>query len=231
MHPAKQKRGGDGGTEASSRRQRGGDGARIADTAIEEEGSLEENGLVFEDPFGDEYEEEQFDEEAYGDLEDEDEEDIDGEPGTRPVKGKSSASITDDDEQDNAPKSVWRPGVDQIPEGETLEYDPSAYVMYHSMQAEWPCLSFDFLRDGLGESRQRVRYLSYCYYCIETIKSRSSMLPVLCSALESLVPADHVRGGWIPSRQDREEQGDAPEAIRPTENPSGRRIRRGGRQR
>ena len=46
-----------------------------------------------------------------------------------------------------------------------LEYDPSAYVMYHSVQMEWPCLSFDFIRDEYGDNRQRVRInTSFSYW-------------------------------------------------------------------
>ena len=111
----------------------------------------DDDGLVFEDPFGDEFEEENFDDDdELGDDNDENDDNIEG---------------ADDDDQDGmmeteaseAPKQVWRPGVDRLEEGETLEYDPSAYVMYHSLRTEWPCLSFDFLRDNLGEGRQRVR--------------------------------------------------------------------------
>jgi ribosome assembly protein RRB1 len=47
--------------------------------------------------------------------------------------------------------------VNQLGEGETLEYDSRAYDLIHFMQIEWPCLSFDLLRDGLGYGRQRVR--------------------------------------------------------------------------
>lgn len=50
---------------------------------------------------------------------------------------------------------VFRPGVDTLAPGEELEYDPSAYVMYHSLRAEWPCLSFDIMRDNGGENRVR----------------------------------------------------------------------------
>lgn len=114
------------------------------------EGILETgDGLQFEDPFGDEYEEEDIDE---GDIEDDDEEADDDDM----VDG--GAEMEEDHEEakiGGTPKQVWRPGVDRLEEGEELEYDPSAYVMYHSLRTEWPCLSFDVLRDNLGENRQR----------------------------------------------------------------------------
>lgn len=50
---------------------------------------------------------------------------------------------------------VFVPGVDTIEEGEELEHDPSAYVLYHCLTPEWPCLSFDIMTDPLGHNRTR----------------------------------------------------------------------------
>jgi hypothetical protein len=47
---------------------------------------------------------------------------------------------------------VWLPG-DEMEEGETLQYDPSVYDCMSSMSLDWPCLSFDVLRDHLGAPR------------------------------------------------------------------------------
>jgi ribosome assembly protein RRB1 len=109
-----------------------------------------ENELVFEDPFGDEFEEEEIDQDCI--VEEEYDEDGDGD-GDR----DGLDTIQEDEELrtpsaavPNQPKQVWRPGVDAIDEGEALEYDPSAYVMYHSLRTEWPCLTFDILKDTLG---------------------------------------------------------------------------------
>ena len=38
-------------------------------------------------------------------------------------------------------------------EGEALQYDPSAYDCLSTMTLDWPCLSFDLLRDHLGAPR------------------------------------------------------------------------------
>ena len=43
-------------------------------------------------------------------------------------------------------------------EGEELEVDNSTYEMLHRMNVEWPILSFDFMRDGLGQQRTKVYY-------------------------------------------------------------------------
>lgn len=52
-------------------------------------------------------------------------------------------------------RAVFRPGIDALDEGETLEMDPSAYVMYHATGTEWPCLSFDVIPDKLGPARTK----------------------------------------------------------------------------
>jgi hypothetical protein len=115
----------------------------------------EAEDLVFEDPFGDEFEEEDFD--GAGDNLNE--------------FGEEEQSISEEVVEENAPKQVWRPGVDQIAEGEELEYDPSAYITYHSMRTEWPCLSFDLLRDNLGDNRQRVRIQRLEYLTMQVVNS------------------------------------------------------------
>ena len=48
---------------------------------------------------------------------------------------------------------MWRPGVDQLEDGEELVYDPSTYEYLHAFTMKWPCLSFDFLSDELGDRR------------------------------------------------------------------------------
>ena len=113
---------------------------------------LDKNGkeLVFEDPFGDEFEEEIIDEQERDiDIEEENEDLVDGGDDNIPIQEPDVPT----------PKKVWRPGVDQIAEGEVLDYDPRAYIMYHALSTEWPCLSFDIIKDSLGDSRQRVRTL------------------------------------------------------------------------
>ena len=48
---------------------------------------------------------------------------------------------------------VWLPGRDTVEDGETLQYDPSVYDCMSNMSLDWPCLSFDLLRDHLGGPR------------------------------------------------------------------------------
>eukprot|EP01035_Chromulina_nebulosa_P025080 gene25080-32706_t len=137
------------------------DTANITKSREELDTAIETEELVFEDPFEDEFEEEEIDEdETYDEC---DEQDLLGsqhlptidehEEGT--VDRKESATTSAE------PKKVWRPDVDKINDGEALDYDPSAYVMYHSLQTEWPCLSFDIIKDSLGDNRQRFPLTMY----------------------------------------------------------------------
>ncbi|KAM9723497.1 glutamate-rich WD repeat-containing protein 1 [Menidia menidia] len=52
-------------------------------------------------------------------------------------------------------RKVYVPGIEPLPAGEELEMDRSAYRMYHECQTGSPCLSFDVLKDGEGESREQ----------------------------------------------------------------------------
>ncbi|KAF9527739.1 glutamate-rich WD repeat-containing protein [Crepidotus variabilis] len=53
------------------------------------------------------------------------------------------------------------PGVHSLGKDEILRPDESAYVMLHQMGVDWPCLSFDVLRDNLGDERSRLPETSY----------------------------------------------------------------------
>lgn len=69
-------------------------------------------------------------------------------------------AIEESDEQPVAP-DVFIPGRHKLASGEILEPDDSVYIMRHSMKVTWPCLSFDVLRDNLGDERQRYPATSY----------------------------------------------------------------------
>ena len=60
------------------------------------------------------------------------------------------------------PPQVWRPGVDQLAEGEELDYDRTAYHCLHRWTSEWPCLTLDVVRDGLGGPRSAFPHALTC---------------------------------------------------------------------
>jgi len=100
------------------------------------------DNLRFEDPFVEEYEVEDGAEE-FDDADDIDEEQDMKKPAATPEGGMEIIQS-------------WNPLTGEaLQAGEQLEMDPSAYKMHHALTPEWPSLSFDFLRDDLGESRTR----------------------------------------------------------------------------
>jgi ribosome assembly protein RRB1 len=91
------------------------------------------DNLHFEDPFEDEFEEEEV-------MNDEMDEGLD----ENEMKEDSTTNV-----------QSWNPLTSELDPGTKLEVDETAYKMHHSIIPEWPSLSFDIIRDNLGESRTR----------------------------------------------------------------------------
>jgi ribosome assembly protein RRB1 len=53
------------------------------------------------------------------------------------------------------PTQTFIPGRHVLSKDEILEPAQSAYEMLHRMHVAWPCLSFDILRDNLGDERRK----------------------------------------------------------------------------
>jgi ribosome assembly protein RRB1 len=120
-----------------------------------------EEGLSYEDPYGDDIEEDIFE----GMGEEGEQGDGDGERG--------------EDEEDTGIRRAFRPGVDTLAEGEELIYDPAAYNMYHSLRTEWPCLSFDLFRDSLGDNRLRYPHSMFLMTGSQADKKENNQLTLL----------------------------------------------------
>lgn len=61
-------------------------------------------------------------------------------------------AVEEEDEPEPEPQ-VFLPGSIPLAEDEVLEPDQTVYEMLHRMNVAWPCLSFDILRDALGNDR------------------------------------------------------------------------------
>lgn len=67
-------------------------------------------------------------------------------------------------EESETPKpqrAVYLPGSHTLQDDEVLEPDLTVYEMLHRMNVHWPCMSFDILRDGLGDERHRYPATAY----------------------------------------------------------------------
>lgn len=58
-------------------------------------------------------------------------------------------------------KETFIPGRTKLAPGETLAPDPSTYDMLHTLTTPWPCLSFDIVRDNLGDNRKTFPAIVY----------------------------------------------------------------------
>ena len=86
-------------------------------------------------------------------------------------------AIEESEEQEPAP-DVFIPGVHQLAEDEVLEADESSYLMRHELSVDWPCLSFDILRDSLGDERQRYPATAYIVAGSQASRGQSNKLSV-----------------------------------------------------
>jgi ribosome assembly protein RRB1 len=128
------------GKKSKRVRSSGGNNARAAPAHRQPEEETAEN-LRFEDPHVDEIVEDD------DDLVDEDDDDA-------PAAAAAKLSGGGDEDGMELVQS-WHPLMGGVPPDEPLEMDPAAYKMYHTLSPEWPSLSFDFIRDTLGDARQR----------------------------------------------------------------------------
>ncbi|ETW05081.1 hypothetical protein H310_04109 [Aphanomyces invadans] len=132
--------------------------------------------LVFEDPYGDDLEDEEMvsdgDEEVVNNDDDDDENDMDVDSGNLPP-------LQNDDDEAEAPKKVWLPNVEKLGEDEVLDYDASAYDLYYAMTAEWPALSLDIIKDNLGACRTKFPMTIYVVAGSQAPKAADNKITVM----------------------------------------------------
>lgn len=78
-------------------------------------------------------------------------------------------------------QQTFIPGRSKLQAGESLAPDVSAYEMLHTLSTPWPCLSFDIVRDSLGDNRKAYPATLYAVAGTqaESRKSRENELIVL----------------------------------------------------
>lgn len=131
---------------------------RAANMEAVDANAEDDSQLVFEDPYGDEFE---SDGEVVGE---------DGKP--LPAISADKVMLAND-------KMVFRPGVDKLNEGESLVYDESAYDTFHRVQVEWPSLSIDVIgtaADGSYSNMKSVVQDTYPLNCTVVLGSQASEL-------------------------------------------------------
>lgn len=147
--------------------------------AQEEEETIE--NLRFEDPFVDEVVDD-------GDVIDDDDDDDDNSGDGQ--EGKDMDADVDVDADVEVIQS-WHPLMGGTPPDEPLEMDPTAYKMYHTLTPEWPSLSFDFLKDSLGDARQRFPHSLQAVIGTQADSPENNQLTVLKLSDLSKLPQDN----------------------------------------
>ncbi|KAJ6164792.1 Ribosome assembly protein rrb1 [Penicillium chermesinum] len=120
---------------------------RPADAFDEQSAALKAGDRPMEDAPPDEVGE--FEDEYEDEFESEDEifeAGVDGRPDAEREEEEKEAMEVD--------KETFIPGRTKLAPGETLSPDTSTYDMLHTLSTPWPCLSFDIVRDSLGDNRK-----------------------------------------------------------------------------
>ncbi|KAI7486122.1 glutamate-rich WD repeat-containing protein-like protein 1 [Hortaea werneckii] len=95
-------------------------------------------GQEFEDEYEDEFESEDEIFEAG----------VDGRPDEEREADEKAAGAMEVDQE------TFIPGRHKLDAGQTLSPDLSTYEMLHTLESTWPCLSFDVIKDNLGDNRR-----------------------------------------------------------------------------
>ncbi|GLC41148.1 hypothetical protein PLESTB_001796300 [Pleodorina starrii] len=94
-------------------------------------------------------------------------------------KAKKDEEMELDDEPSTSTAKVWRPGIDPVDEDEELAYDPTAYDCLHRFEVDWPCLSFDILKDDLGGPRSSFPHTVYLVCGTQAASARQNYVAFL----------------------------------------------------
>ncbi|KAL8950839.1 MAG: hypothetical protein Q9222_003160 [Ikaeria aurantiellina] len=87
-------------------------------------------------------------------------------------------------------QGTFIPGRDKLSAGESLAPDTSTYEMLHNLTTTWPCLSFDIIRDELGENRKAYPATMYAVAGTQAESGKSSQNELMVMKLSGLSRMD-----------------------------------------
>lgn len=105
-------------------------------------------------------------------------------------------------------QQTFIPGRDRLATGETLSPDISTYEMLHTLSTTWPCLSFDILKDSLGENRKIYPATLYAVAGTQAESRRAKDNQIMVMKLSGLSRVNQDRDEEI-SDSDEDEDEDA----------------------
>lgn len=145
----------------------------------------------FEDEFEDEFESE--DDEIF-------EAGVDGRPDAEREAEEKDAMDVD--------QQTFIPGRSKLQAGESLAPDPSTYEILHTLSTTWPCLSFDILRDELGDNRKLYPATVYAVAGTQAESHRARENEIMVMKLSGLSKMD--RGQEDSEDEDSEDENSEP---------------------
>ncbi|KAK3058992.1 Ribosome assembly protein rrb1 [Extremus antarcticus] len=134
------------------------------------------DGQDFEDEFEDEFESEDEIMEAG----------IDGRPDEEREAEEKAAGAMEVDQQ------TFIPGRNKLDAGQTLAPDLSTYELLHTLEPTWPCLSFDILKDSLGDNRKSYPATVYAVGGTQAAQGRERENQIMVMKLSGLSRNDQA---------------------------------------
>ncbi|KAF1815897.1 glutamate-rich WD repeat-containing protein-like protein 1 [Eremomyces bilateralis CBS 781.70] len=101
-------------------------------------------------------------------------------------------------------QEIFIPGRSKLSAGQTLQADPSTYHMLHSLQAPWPCLSCDIVKDQLGDNRKTYPATIYAVAGTQAAQGREKENQLLVMKLSSLSRMDNAEESDEESDEDED---------------------------
>lgn len=141
----------------------------VADTGLAD-------GEEFEDEFEDEFESEDEILEAG----------VDGRPDEEREAEERASGAMDVD------RETFIPGRHKLDAGQTLAPDLTAYEMLHTLEPTWPCLSFDIVKDNLGDGRKVYPATVYAVGGTQAARGRERENQVMVMKLSGLSRNDQA---------------------------------------
>ncbi|KAK3374706.1 WD40-repeat-containing domain protein [Podospora didyma] len=99
-------------------------------------------------------------------------------------------------------------GRTRLEPGQTLAPDPTTYRMLHNLSTPWPCLSFDIVRDGLGDNRSVFPATMYTVSGTQADSAKASDNSLLVMKFSGLSKMEGEGGDESSDDEDDDEDAD-----------------------
>ena len=107
-------------------------------------------------------------------------------------------------------KKTFIPGRHKLEKGQFLSPDASAYDMLHTLSTTWPCLTFDFIRDSMGENRKSYPATLYAVAGTQADSRKQNDNQLLIMKLSGLSRMDRDRDEEESDQDDDDDENTEP---------------------